>query len=544
MLKSVSLKSKIVTVMLTGIIGMGIILGGSSVYFIKKMVITTYQEKALSILKSVKNSINTEKYREILEKQDSNLQYYKELSSYFAKVKKDVNAKYLYSAKCVENGEKDEIMYVVDSYNSDANEFSELGDKDKDENWSRLMEGKEFATKLRYQNSWGWMISAYIPISDENGRVYGYLGIDFAAESVKKDINGVILKLSFTALIIVIVMALLIIKKLDIYFKPLIKVTNQSVELSDRNLTVRFDNSNKDEIGAMSGNLNQFLDVLMEIVKEIREYSKMVADETEELSVTINEISKSIDNLGNSSNSTATAIEEMSANTIMVSKNVETLLKSSEETLTLAHSGGDAVKTTITGINNIKRVVDEGTREVKSLGTRTCEIGEIVNVINDIAAQTNLLALNAAIEAARAGEAGKGFEVVAEEVRKLAEKTTASTKEIAKMIKEIQTETGGVINKMGEVNIEVENGVVMANNTEKTFEEIVMQTEKLRDMVNMIANSTREQSIASEEIVMQTENVASSVEENGMAVQQSSRVIKEIAEIAVRLSKIVNKFKI
>ncbi len=113
MLKNVSLKSKIVTVMLIGIIGMGIILGGSSVYFIKKMVVKAYQDKALSIVKSVKNSIDMERYRELFEKQDSTLLYYKELSSYFAKVKKDVNAKYLYSGKYIENGGKDEIMYIV-----------------------------------------------------------------------------------------------------------------------------------------------------------------------------------------------------------------------------------------------------------------------------------------------------------------------------------------------------------------------------------------------------------------------------------------------
>jgi methyl-accepting chemotaxis protein len=544
MLKIISLKGKIIMFMLIGIIGMAIILGGSSIYFIQRMVVKSYQDKALSVLRTVKHVINIEKYREVVNQKDANLEYYKEVSNYLAKVKKDTGAKYLYTAQCIDNDKKDEIMYIVDSYNSNEDEFSKIGAVDTDSNSVTIKKGEEFATEIRYQDEWGWLLSAYVPIIDNNDRIMGYIGIDFLASDIKEEINSIILKLIIIAFLIVVLMIIIMFKKLNNYFKPLKKVSEQSVELSNRNLTIRFNDNKKDEIGKMSGNLNEFLDVLTEIIKEIKEYSDMVAEESEELSVTINQISSSIDSLGNSSNSTAAAIEEMSANTIMVSKNVETLLKSSEETLMLANSGGEAVKSTITGINNIKRVVAEGTRDVKSLGNRTSEIGEIVNVINEIAAQTNLLALNAAIEAARAGEAGKGFEVVAEEVRKLAEKTTLSTKEIAKMVKEIQSETNGVIVRMGEVNSEVENGVKMANNTEKTLEDIVEQTEKLKDMINMIANSTKEQSIASEEIVIQTENIASSVEENGRGVEQSSRVINEIAEIADKLNQIVNKFKI
>ncbi len=544
MLKIISLKGKIITFMLAGILGMSLILGGSSTYFIKKMVVKSYQDKALSVLKSVKYAVNTEKYREIVEKKDETLEYYKELSSYFAKVKKSTNAKYMYSAKCVESGKKDEIMYIVDAYNENEDEFSKIGETDTDENWENIKIGKTFATKIRYQKEWGWLLSAYVPIADEGGENLGYIGVDFPASDVKKDINKIIINMIIISIIIIIVLSYLMVNRLNKYFNPLIVVSEQSVELSDRNLTIRFDDKKRDEIGKMSGNLNQFLEVLTEIIKEIKEYSDMVANESEELSVAINEISHSIDILESSSNSTATAIEEMSANTVMVSENTQTLLKSSEETLMFAKSGGNAVKSTIAGINKIKKVVEDGTRDVKSLGNRTSEIGEIVNVINDIAAQTNLLALNAAIEAARAGEAGKGFEVVAEEVRKLAEKTTISTKEIAKMVKEIQIETNCVIVRMGEVNCEVENGVKMANDTEMTLEKIVLQTEKLKDMVNMIANSTKEQSIASEEIVIQTENVASSIEENGRAVEQSSRVIREVAEIAERLNQIVNKFKV
>ena len=544
-LKKMSLKSRIIAIMLIGITAFAVISGGGTIYFLRKIVVNSYREKATGILNSVKNGINISKFREIVNKKDSNLEYYKELSRYLGSVKKDVGAKYLYTAEISKSENKDEIIYIADAYNPiDTSGFSEIGTVDTDDNSEKIKEGKVFATNIRYQDEWGWLLSAYAPIIDENGNMIGYIGVDFSAEKIVDEINSIAVKFIIAAIIIAVLISLFMLKKLNKYFKPLNEISEKSIELSKRNLTIRFDDSRKDEIGKMSSNLNGFLDVLTEIIKEIKEYSEVVAGDSEELSVTMNQISSSVDTLGSSSNGTATAIEEMSANSEVISKNIEELLMSSEETLSLANSGGDAVKATINGIRNIKRAVDDGTREVKTLGNRTSEIGEIVNVINDIAAQTNLLALNAAIEAARAGDAGKGFEVVAEEVRKLAEKTTVSTKEIAKTVKEIQAETSVVISKMAEVKSEVENGVIMAGNSEITFKNIISKNERLKEMVNEILNSIKEQNIATEEIADQTEKIAGSVEENGRAMEQSSVVISAISEIAERLNEIVKMFKV
>ncbi len=356
----------------------------------------------------------------------------------------------------------------------------------------------------------------------------------------KEVIQTFFMSILFTVAIL-IVFSVFIIRSI---VKSLKNVSDISFDLAKGDLTRRLDASAKDETGEMSKNFNQFIKKLQGIMTEIKDYSMRVASGTGQLSATMEQISVSVEELGNSSTTTAAAVEEMSATTNTVYENVDELSKNAESTLKLAKNGGDAVNETINEINKIKSVVEIGTNNVADLANKTNSIGEIITVINDIASQTNLLALNAAIEAARAGEAGKGFEVVAEEVRKLSENTTEATKEISVMIKDIQARAKEVTIRMEEVKTEVEIGVKKAKGTGGALDEIVNETMKLSDMVNMIVSSIKEQSIASEEIAEQTEKVTQSAEENGRAVEQSTEAIRDIADIAEQLDRIIDQFKV
>ncbi|BDU51559.1 methyl-accepting chemotaxis protein [Haliovirga abyssi] len=385
----------------------------------------------------------------------------------------------------------------------------------------------------------------YEKLKDFSGAVVGYV-------KFKYDISNILKKGRADtrfSIVIIIVTLISIIVFLLLFIKIVIeKRLNLLVEFIKQVEKGDFRDKNrikgKDEIGKMSDSINIFIKKLQKIIIDVKSYSGRVSNGIEEFNDTMRQISNSTEEVSESSTTTAASIEELSSTTIEIHQNIERLLKNTENTLQLAKNGGDAVDLTIDEINKIKKLVEVGTEDVKELGNKTNEIGEIVVVIKEIAAQTNLLALNAAIEAARAGEAGKGFEVVAEEVRKLAEKTTEYTKEINNSIKEIQDETNGVITKMEEVNIEVETGVETSNNTGKALEEIVIHTVEVRDMVNSIVNSTREQSIASEDIAKQTEAVAQNSELNGQAIENSSESIGEIAEIAEELNQMVRKFKV
>jgi len=328
--------------------------------------------------------------------------------------------------------------------------------------------------------------------------------------------------------------------------KPIISMASvlKDIAEGEGDLTRTIPITRNDEIGEMAIFLNSFIEKLNRIVHSIKDYSNNITSDTEDLVKRMDQIGNAESVLMETSSSTSAAVEEMAGNITSIAGNTSHLSTNADETEKLAVDGRKAVQGTIEGINKIKSVVEEGAKEVQSLGNKTSEIGNITTVINDIADQTNLLALNAAIESARAGEHGRGFAVVADEVRKLAEKTTESTKEIAKMIGMIQQETGNVIHRMEEANSEVVKGAILADNTGAILGKIVVKVSELKQMVNVVANATNEQSVATNEISEQTLKVAHNVEETGKAVRLSSTSTKEIADVCEKLNAIVNMFKL
>jgi methyl-accepting chemotaxis protein len=294
----------------------------------------------------------------------------------------------------------------------------------------------------------------------------------------------------------------------------------------------------------MAAFFNSFIEKLNGIVLSIKGYSKNISSGAEQLLQKMEQIGHTEAILIETATNTSTAVEQMAGNISTIAENTSHLSMNADETEELAVNGKKAVQQTINGINKVKSVLEEGTKDVKSLGNRTSEIGSIATVISDIADQTNLLALNAAIESARAGEHGRGFAVVADEVRKLAERTAESTKEITKTIGTIQQETNNVIRRMEEANSEVIAGVKLADSTGTILENIVAKVAELKQMINMVAGSTHEQSQATNEISDQTLKVTQSVEETGKAVNQSTISTREIAAVCEKLNEIVNMFKL
>lgn len=363
-----------------------------------------------------------------------------------------------------------------------------------------------------------------------------------AEEIVTKDKRNVII----IGIVIAAVIALILFFIAGSILRSLRQISAVSLDLAsgDGDLTIRLPDKSNDEIGQMSKNFNKFLTKLSDIMRNIRSSSRSVASETNSIKQSLMQISSSIEVLAHTSTTNAASIEELSSTNILVSENTQHLLQQAEQTVQLANEGGTAVRSTIDEMNRIKHVVNQGSENVQNLGAKAKQIDEIVIVINDIASQTNLLALNAAIEAARAGDAGRGFEVVAEEVRKLAEKSAESTKEIASMIKEIQSETRSAIEKMREVDAEVAVGVQVADRTGELLENIVTKMAELKNLIHMIATSTREQAMATEDMAKQTEAITTNVEENSRAIDSSAQAITEMSKIADELSKIVGMFKV
>jgi methyl-accepting chemotaxis protein len=238
----------------------------------------------------------------------------------------------------------------------------------------------------------------------------------------------------------------------------------------------------------------------------------------------------------------ATASEEMSQTVLDIAKNTSSIETSAIDTTKLAKDGEIVVNRSVDKVKSIAQTIDQSAQLVKSLGERSNQIGEIVNVINDIADQTNLLALNAAIEAARAGEQGRGFAVVADEVRKLAERTGNSTSEIGDMVKSIQNEVHQVVVSMENITKEVKAGVDLSTQAGDVLRSIVESADKLHLMVQQIASATEEMASTSEEINKDIEMISSLSADTSGSSGKIAKASNELSQLSVNLEGVVKEF--
>jgi twitching motility protein PilJ len=200
-----------------------------------------------------------------------------------------------------------------------------------------------------------------------------------------------------------------------------------------------------------------------------------------------------------------------------------------ERAVAIANKGSEVVQATITGMDNIRGQIQETSKRIKRLGESSQEIGDIVSLINDIADQTNILSLNAAIQASMAGDAGRGFAVVADEVQRLAERSSAATKQIAALVKTIQTDTNEAVISMETTTAEVVNGAKRAQDAGVSLEEIENVSTSLAELIQNISNAARQQA-ASAGHVSNTMNVIQEIA--GQTTHSTEATAKSIADLA------------
>ena len=238
------------------------------------------------------------------------------------------------------------------------------------------------------------------------------------------------------------------------------------------------------------------------------------------------------------------AVEEMASSASEVAQKSEATSKAAADSRSQADEGGKIVAGTVHEMKLISEEVTSSASSVSDLGKKGEQIGAIIEVINDIADQTNLLALNAAIEAARAGEHGRGFAVVADEVRKLAERTTKATEEVAQSIREIQTGTGDAVQKIQSGSGRVSKGVELANSAGDALAKIVAGSGSVVEMVASIAAAATEQSAASEQIARSVQEISAVTRESTQGASQAAQAAANLSKDAERLRSLVAKFKV
>ncbi|MGO9378750.1 MAG: methyl-accepting chemotaxis protein [Dissulfurispiraceae bacterium] len=326
--------------------------------------------------------------------------------------------------------------------------------------------------------------------------------------------------------------------------KPLNKAVSTAERVADGDLTVEIEANSSDETGTLLKAIKHMANKLRKMMSDIKQASASMASGSEQLSASSEEITRSMSSQSARASQIATSAEEMSQTVIDIAKNSANIATAATDTASIAGQGADIVNKSVDESKAIATTVDNSVRVMQTLGDRSKQIGEIIAVINDIADQTNLLALNAAIEAARAGEQGRGFAVVADEVRKLAERTSKATSEISGMIGSMQSEVDHAVQAMDETSKKVEVGLKYSQNAGEQLSNIVSSATSLKGMVQQIATATEEMSTTSEAISGDIHEIANGSSEISSGATQIARSSTELARLAGDLKVIVEQFKV
>lgn len=301
----------------------------------------------------------------------------------------------------------------------------------------------------------------------------------------------------------------------------------------------------------LSSNAEEATKATQQVSKAIDDVAKGTTEQTRNVNDTVRtveQVAQAIDQIAAGAQeqnknvlTTTELVEGMTGKIDLMAKGVEQIKEAAQQNGVIAKEGGKAVEKTVVGMERVKDAVFETANRIKELGEQSQKIGEIIQVIDDIAEQTNLLALNAAIEAARAGEHGKGFAVVADEVRKLAERSGKATKEIADLVTNIQKGTNVAVDSMEVGTKEVEAGVLVAQDAGKSLREIVEVVEQAGEGVQEIVKIIKEILESSGEVSKAINNVASVTEENTAATEEMSASAQQVNSSMQSLSAITEE---
>ena len=329
----------------------------------------------------------------------------------------------------------------------------------------------------------------------------------------------------------------------DAALAPIKESSEALTELAGGDLTISVKGNYKGDHQLIKRNINTVAESLSKAVAEVNEAIMSAASTSSQISSSSEEMAAGSKEQTVKTSEVAASVEEMTQTILENTKNANLASETAKKAGNKAKEGGKVVESTITGMLRISEIVKKSAKTVEALGKSSNEIGQIIEVINEIADQTNLLALNAAIEAARAGEQGRGFSVVADEVRKLAERTSKATKEIAMMISQIQNDTNDAVESMKKGTEEVENGKVLADRAGVVLNEIIKEAEKVNDIAAQVASASEQQSVSAEVISKNIVDISNVAQQSAVGIEQISRSADSMNTINQKLELLINQFK-
>ena len=316
----------------------------------------------------------------------------------------------------------------------------------------------------------------------------------------------------------------------------------EAVESGD--LTVRAHVPHGGGLGKLAVKINNMADQTLEVIAKLTAAIDQLGSSTSNLSISADNLDAAVSNATMQSATSASAAEEMYATAEEIARNCCHAADSAKQTSEAAKDSEKVVMETVILMDNLSQGAVRTTEIVQNLGESSDKIEEIVVTIEEIADQTNLLALNAAIEAARAGEQGRGFAVVADEVRRLAERTAQATREISVMIKGIQGQTKEVVQSMGEEAEKVKHGATASEKSGQAMAEIISLVSQLDEKVAQIATAAEQQSATTQEMSQSLQSISEAVSTASEEAKNGSRESDALADLSDNLKSIVQRYKV
>jgi methyl-accepting chemotaxis protein len=326
--------------------------------------------------------------------------------------------------------------------------------------------------------------------------------------------------------------------------RPLTATVNAMEQIAEGRLNITVPVHSKDEVGRLLAATDIMAKKMRSALRDIQDAAQQLASSSERLVSTANDVASQSAQQSDSATTMASSIEEMSANIVHVSDSAKQANQISLDSDHVSNEGAVVIRQATDSMTSIAGTVRTASEAVSTLGRESKAISTIVNVISEIAEQTNLLALNAAIEAARAGEQGRGFAVVADEVRKLAERTSSSTQEISSLIRRVLDGTANAVASMEEGVRQVEEGVSYASQAGGSIAGIRQSASQVTESVTHISLALAEQSSALSEISRNIEKIATMADQNSQVSKESAQCAMELEQLARTLREHISHFSI
>lgn len=323
----------------------------------------------------------------------------------------------------------------------------------------------------------------------------------------------------------------------------ILQLLDELADLAEGDLTVHA-SVTENFTGAIADSINFAIDQMRGLVSNINRVSVRVARAAEETQTTARGLANASENQAREITAASTAINEMAVSIDQVSSNAAESAAVAERAVAIANKGADVVQATIGGMDTIRGQIQETSKRIKRLGESSQEIGDIVSLINDIADQTNILSLNAAIQASMAGDAGRGFAVVADEVQRLAERSSAATKQIAALVKTIQTDTNEAVISMEQTTTEVVSGAKRAQDAGVALEEIESVSTSLAELIQNISNAARQQAASAGHVSNTMTVIQEITSQTADGTEATAKSVGALAEMANEMRVSVEFFKL